>query len=229
MRASKASTEQKHCMNTRVVIKEFLVDGESEASHLFVFAHGAGAGMATPFMDVIAKGIAASGIRVVRFHFRYMEESVRSGRRLPPDGGRILRSCFSDVIDHCVNKEGCPRERLVIGGKSMGGRVASMIADDQQVAGVVCLGYPFHPPKQPGRLRTEHLAVLRTPMLICQGERDRFGNRSEVEGYRLSGAVRLHWLPDGDHSFAPRKSSGITGAQNLQDATAAAVSFILGL
>ncbi|HEY7841626.1 MAG TPA: alpha/beta family hydrolase [Gammaproteobacteria bacterium] len=216
-------------MATHVVIKEFLVDGPAEASHLFVFAHGAGAGMATPFMDAIAKGIAATGIRVVRFHFPYMEESVRSGRRLPPNGGRILRACFSEVIEHCVQKEGCPRSRLAVGGKSMGGRVASMIADEQQVAGVVCMGYPFHPPRQPQRLRTEHLAVMRTPVLICQGERDRFGNRAEVDGYRLSAAVRFNWLPDGDHSFTPRKSAGITAAQNLREAAAAASDFILGL
>lgn len=216
-------------MATHVVIKEFLVDGPAEASHLFVFAHGAGAGMATPFMDAIATGIAATGIRVVRFHFPYMEESLRSGRRLPPNGGRILRTCFSEVIEHCVTKEGCPRNRLVVGGKSMGGRVASMIADEQQVAGAVCMGYPFHPPKQPRRLRTEHLAVMRTPMLICQGERDRFGNRTEVDGYRLSEAVRFKWLPDGDHSFTPRKSTGITAAQNLRDAAATASDFILGL
>jgi len=216
-------------VNTHVVIKEFLVDGPAEASHLFLFAHGAGAGMATPFMDAIANGIAAAGIRVVRFHFPYMEESVRSGRRLPPNGGRILRACFGEVIDHCVRKEGCPRNRLVIGGKSMGGRVASMVADEQQVAGVVCMGYPFHPPKQPRRLRTEHLAVLRTPMLVCQGERDRFGNRSEVSGYRMSETVRVRWLPDGDHDFAPRKSSGFTPAQNLRDAATAASAFILDL
>ena len=216
-------------VNTHVVVKEFLVDGPPEASHLFVFAHGAGAGMATPFMESIAQGIAAAGIRVVRFHFPYMEESVRGGRRLPPNGGRILRACFSEVIEHCVRKEGCPRNQLVIGGKSMGGRVASMIADEQQVAGVACMGYPFHPPRQPGRLRTDHLAVLRTPMLICQGERDRFGNRAEVENYRLSPAVRLDWMPDGDHDFTPRKSSGLTPAHNLRDAAAAASAFILGL
>ena len=216
-------------MGTRVVIKEFQVDGPAEASHLFVFAHGAGAGMATPFMDAIALGVAAAGIRVVRFHFPYMEESVRSGRRLPPNGGRILRACFNEVIEHCVGKEGCPRNRLVIGGKSMGGRVASMIADEQQVAGIVCTGYPFHPPKQPQRLRTEHLAVLRTPMLICQGERDHFGNRSEVEDYRLSTAVRVKWLPDGDHNLAPRRSSGFTAEQNLREAAAAAAEFMLAL
>jgi len=216
-------------LSTHVVIKEFLVDGPKKASHLFVFAHGAGAGMATPFMESIAQGIAATGVRVVRFHFPYMEESVRGGRRLPPNGGRILRACFSEVIEHCVRKEGCPRNRLVIGGKSMGGRVASMIADEQQIAGVVCMGYPFHPPKQPQRLRTEHLAVLCTPMLICQGERDRFGNRSEVENYRMADAVRVKWLPDGDHDFAPRRSSGFTPEQNLREAAAVASGFILAL
>lgn len=214
-------------MNTHVVIKEFQVDGPAAASHLFVFAHGAGIGMASPFMDGMARAIAAAGIRVVRFHFPYMEESVRSGHRRPPDGGRVLRQCFREVIEHCVQREHCPRERLVIGGKSMGGRVASMIADEQQVAGVVCLGYPFHPPRQPLRTRIEHLSVMRTPTLICQGERDRFGHRAEVEGYRLGPAVRLLWLPDGDHDLAPRRASGRTAEQNLREAAAAAAAFIL--
>ncbi|MBI2970248.1 MAG: alpha/beta fold hydrolase [Gammaproteobacteria bacterium] len=212
-----------------LLIKEFLVDGPAEASHVLVLAHGAGLGMASPFMEFVARGIAENGIRVVRFHFPYMEESVRSGRRKPPDGGRILRASYSEVIDHCLEQERCPRHRLVIGGKSMGGRVASMIADRHGVAGVVCLGYPFHPPRQPERLRTEHLADLRTPMLICQGERDRFGNREEVTGYRLSSAVRLHWLSDGNHELAPRKASGRSHEDNLREAVETACDFIRAL
>jgi predicted alpha/beta-hydrolase family hydrolase len=211
---------------TAIVIKEFLVDGPDEASHVFVFAHGAGVGMASPFMDTMARGIAAAGIRVVRFHFPYMEQSVRSGRRRPPDGGRVLRAAYTEVVRHCVERERCPRNRLVIGGKSMGGRIASMIADAEGVAGVVCMGYPFHPPRQPQRLRTDHLRVMRTPTLICQGERDPFGTRAEVSAMTLSPAIRLHWLPDGDHGFVPRRRAGTDAAANLQSAAAAAAAFI---
>jgi hypothetical protein len=213
----------------RILIKEFRVDGPAEASHLFVFAHGAGVGMAAPFMDVVAQHIAAAGIRVVRFHFPYMEDMVRTGRRRPPNGGRILRQAFADVIKHCIDREHCPPERLVIGGKSMGGRVASMIADAHKVAGVVCLGYPFHPPRQPLKLRTEHLCTLRTPMLICQGERDAFGNRAEVATYPLSPSIRLHWLTDGNHDFLPQRGSGIASGANLISAAEAVIAFIRAL
>jgi hypothetical protein len=213
----------------RVLIKEFLVDGPVEASHLFVFAHGAGIGMASPFMDALARHIAAAGIRVVRFHFPYMEDMVRTGQRRPPDGGRVLREAYADVIRHCIERERCRPERLVIGGKSMGGRIATMIADGHGVGGAVCFGYPFHPPRQPRKLRTAHLAALRTPTLICQGERDPFGTRAEVQGYALSPAIRLHWLPDGDHDFAPRRSGAHSAEGNLAVAGAAAVDFIRAL
>lgn len=213
----------------RILIKEFLVDGPPEASHLFIFAHGAGVGMSSPFMETVAQRIAAAGVRVVRFHFPYMEDSVRTGCRRPPDGGRILRQAFADVIRHCIEREHCPLERLIIGGKSMGGRVASMIADEHKVAGVVCLGYPFHPPRQPLKLRTEHLHSLRTSTLICQGERDTFGTRTEVAQYPLSPAIRLHWLPDGNHDFAPRRGGDLTHAMNLASAGDATVAFICAL
>jgi hypothetical protein len=213
----------------RVLIKEFHVDGPAEASHLFVFAHGAGVGMAAPFMETLARHIAVQGIRVVRFHFPYMEDSVRAGRRRPPDGGRILRAAFADVIRHCIERERCPPARLVIGGKSMGGRIASMIADEHRVAGVVCFGYPFHPPRQPAKLRTKHLAGLRTPMLICQGERDVFGTRAEVAGYTLAPGIQVCWIADGDHDLAPRRAAGPTHETNLAEAAAAAVSFIRAL
>ncbi|HZZ78725.1 MAG TPA: alpha/beta family hydrolase, partial [Gemmataceae bacterium] len=109
-------------------------------------------------------------------------------------------------------------ERLVIGGKSMGGRIASLVADDAGVAGLICLGYPFHPVGKPDKLRVEHLKAIKTPTLIVQGERDSFGNRADVGQYKLSPAVRVHWLKDGDHSFKPRKSSGETEQSNLDAA-----------
>src|SRR5262249_34889002 len=120
-------------------------------------------------------------------------------------------------------------EKIVIGGKSMGGRIASMVADQAAVAGLVCLGYPFHPPGNPGRARVKHLELLRTPALIVQGERDSFGRPDEVSRYALSRAIRIEWITDGDHSFKPRVSSGPSEAQNLEAAIGLVSGFIEGL
>ena len=104
-----------------------------------------------------------------------------------------------------------------------------MIADDVGAAGLLCLGYPFHPPGKPERLRTAHLETLRTPGLIVQGTRDRLGSEEEVSKYALSPAIELAWMEDGDHSFEPRKKSGRTIEQNLEAAAAAALRFIQAL
>ena len=122
---------------------------------------------------------------------------------------------------------------LFAGGKSMGGRVASMIADQLQatgrIAGLLCLGYPFHPVGKPDQRRTAHLADLRTPTLIVQGTRDPFGTRAEVASYQLSKSIDILWLEDGDHSFKPRRASGFTAAQHLEAATSAVAEFVRGL
>lgn len=116
--------------------------------------------------------------------------------------------------------------KLVIGGKSMGGRMASLVADESDVAGLLCLGYPFHPPGKPDKLRTAHLEKLRTPALIVQGTRDPFGTKDDVAAYALSKKIRLHWSEDGDHDLKPRKASGRTHAEALAAAVAAAAQFI---
>jgi uncharacterized protein len=121
------------------------------------------------------------------------------------------------------------RDGLVIGGKSMGGRIASLVADEAGVAGLVCLGYPFHPVGKPDRLRVEHLAAINTPTLIVQGERDPFGSREEVGGYKLARKLRVKWIDDGDHSFKPRKASGRTEAGNCVVAVKAVVAFVESL
>jgi len=204
---------------------QWLVDGPASAPWTLVLAHGAGQGMVSPFLQVIAQGLAQGGVRVVRFEFPYRVESQRLGVRRPPDRESALLGTWHSVIAALVSG-GCPRGALVIGGKSLGGRMASLIADQEQAAGLVCLGYPFHPPGRPERLRTEHLETLRTPTLICQGTRDPFGTRTEVAGYRLAPGVRLTWIEDGEHSFKPRGSSGRTLEQNLAAAVAATLAFI---
>ena len=203
---------------------EFLIDGDSNATTTVVLAHGAGAPMDTPFMDAFAGGLAAAGLRAVRFEFPYMRAQRREGKRKAPDRAPVLLDTWRGVIADL----GDPAA-LVIGGKSMGGRIASMVADEARVKGVACLGYPFHPSGKPERTRTEHLASMRTPTLIVQGTRDSLGKPEEVEGYTLSEAVRVHWLETGDHSFKPTKASGRTLEQNWQEGIAAVADFVRGL
>jgi uncharacterized protein len=201
-----------------------IIDGPADAPLRLVLAHGAGAPMDSPFMSAVAKGVAGAGVRVVRFEFPYMAARRASGRRGAPDREPVLLRAWRGVIA----KLGDPA-RMVIGGKSMGGRIASMIADEAGVAGLVCLGYPFHPPRNPARARVAHLEHLRTPALIVHGARDSFGRPEEVAGYHLSPAIRIEWIEDGDHSFKPRASSGRTAAQNLPRAITVVREFIDGL
>jgi len=164
--------------------------------------------MDTPFMNFFAEGLAEKRLRVVRFEFPYMAKRRTTGKKGPPNPLPDLRETWLKEID----KHGA--KGLVIGGKSMGGRIASLIAADAGVDGLVCLGYPFHPVGKPDQLRVEHLKTIKTPTLILQGDRDPFGNREEVAAYKLSRAVQVHWLKDGDHSFKPRKASGRTQEEN---------------
>jgi predicted alpha/beta-hydrolase family hydrolase len=188
--------------------------GPPDAALRFLCAHGAGAGMGTPFLEAVARLLAERGIAVLRFEFAYMASRGGAGSR-----GRVPRA-DSLVGEYRAAVNGVPDGApLLIGGKSMGGRVASMVADDLhaagRIAGLVCLGYPFHPPNKPDRLRTAHLERLACPALIVQGERDPFGSRAEVEAMRLSPAIRFHWAGDGDHDLSPRGGSGYTRAGNL--------------
>src|ERR1700719_2480615 len=198
-----------------------LVDGPKTAAKTFLFAHGAGAPMDLPFMQRVAEGVAASGVRVIRFEFPYMQRRRETGKRGAPDPPRVLMQSFRDAIEEAGGSRG-----LVIGGKSMGGRIASMVVDDGGGVGLVCLGYPFHPPGKLEKTRTSHLENLRTPTLILQGTRDSFGSPEDVRGYKLSKAIQIEWLEDGDHSFKPRVRSGRTEADNVRAAIALAAEFI---
>ena len=190
-------------------MSRFLIDGPADATKTYVFAHGAGGPMVSSFMKTVAGGIAAAGVRVVRFEFPYM-----AARRKRPDPQNVLLDSFRDVISELGDPQ-----NLVIGGKSMGGRMATMIADELQVAGLLVYGYPFHPPGRPERLRTEHLVSLRTKTLIVQGTRDTFGSREEVTGYLLSERISIRWIEGGDHSLG----------KNLEEPIAVGVRFITSL
>lgn len=195
---------------------EFLFDGPEDARVTILLAHGAGAPMDSASMNATAKALAAAEFRVARFEFAYMASRRSAAGKKPPPKAETVMVEYIAAVDDLGPTDG----PLLIGGKSMGGRVASMVADAlydaKRIAGLVCLGYPFHPPGRPEQLRTKHLIGLKTPALICQGERDEFGTRYEVGEYGLSDQIEVFWLADGDHDLKPRKSvSGFTTAQHL--------------
>ena len=202
---------------------KFLLDGPDGAPLTVALAHGAGGAMDSPFMNAIAEGLAAAGLRTARFEFPYMADRRKDDKLRPPDRIDVLRDSWLEAI------AALGADDLVIGGKSLGGRVASLVAEQAQVRGLVCLGYPFHPPDKPEALRVGHLLDMRMPVLILQGTRDPFGRPAAVRNTALPPNVRIHWLADGDHSFKPRKSSGVTEAANLAEAVSAIVDFTTDL
>jgi predicted alpha/beta-hydrolase family hydrolase len=205
------------------MIVELLERGPPASPHTLVLAHGAGAAMDSEFMNAFADGLADCGIRVVRFEFPYMAQRRRDGKRRPPDREPVLRQSWLDVIDTIAAR------KLILGGKSMGGRIASLLADEVGAAGLVCLGFPFHPTGKPNQLRLESLRTIHTPTLIVQGERDPFGRREEVARYDLSTNVRVHWIADGDHSLEPRRAASVSREDNWNDAIRVVGEFIDGL
>ena len=194
----------------------FLFEGPEDADITILLAHGAGAPMDSSAVTAASAALSGVGFRVARFEFSYMAARRTSASRRPPPKAELLMAEYRAAIDKLGAKG-----TLVIGGKSMGGRVASMIVDERhaagKVAGLLCLGYPFHPPGKPESLRTKHLETLATPALICQGTRDIFGSQEEVSGYTLSRMIEIFWLEDGDHDLKPRKAvSGFSAADHVK-------------
>jgi predicted alpha/beta-hydrolase family hydrolase len=195
----------------------FLFDGPEDARITILLAHGAGAPMDSASMDATTRALTEEGFRIARFEFSYMASRRTAAGKKPPPKAEKVKPEYVAAVDDLGPING----PLFIGGKSMGGRVASMVADDLfaagRIAGLICLGYPFHPPGRPQELRTAHLLDLKTPTLICQGSRDEFGNRYEVGEFGLSDAIEVFWLEDGDHDLKPRKSvSGFSTADHLK-------------
>ena len=197
--------------------------GKAEHGRLLL-AHGAGAGLGSDYMQFFARGIAAAGIECILFNFPYMTLMQETGKRRPPDRAPKLLEYFRSLISTLGERDCRQNVPFLIGGKSMGGRMASMlIAEDPALAdGLVLLGYPFHPPGKPEKLRTAHLKDIKAPTLLIQGERDTFGGREFLEKLSLPDTFETHLSPDGDHSFKPRKASGFTQEENW----AAAVQLI---
>lgn len=211
-------------------LPDLLIDGPDDAPVAIALAHGAGAPMDSDFMVAFAEGLAERGLKCVRFEFPYMAQRRVDGKKRPPNRAPVLMETWRAVADHLGH------DNLIVAGKSMGGRMASMLARELEdegapLKGLICLGYPFHPPGKPEKAegRLAHLTDIQTPTLILQGTRDTFGTAEQVPHFPLSKAIELHWLEDGDHGFKPRKKSGRTEAQNWAEALDAMDAFARGL
>jgi hypothetical protein len=193
------------------------------AAPTLILAHGAGAPMDSDFMNNMSERLVARGVNVLRFEFPYMSQRRIDGRKRPPNPQAQLLDCwrqvYAQVRPHVAG-------RLAIGGKSMGGRMASLVADELEVEGLVCLGYPFYAVGKPEKPRVAHLAALKAPTLIMQGERDALGNRQTVEKYELSNVIDIHWVPTGNHDLKPLKSLGVSDNAVLDGVASTVVDFL---
>ena len=200
-----------------------LHDGPADGP-LLVLAHGAGAPMDSVFMNEMAGLLAGLNVHVVRFEFAYMAARRADGKKRPPSR---MPGLIEELQQVMARFDTGP---LFIGGKSMVGRVASLLAADpqlgDQVSGLICLGYPFHPPGKPESLRTQHLSAIRCPILVVQGERDPFGNLADVAGYELPEQMQIFWSSFGNHDLVPPKRSGLTAHENWSQAAHAVRNFI---
>jgi len=205
---------------------DMLYDGDE--GPMLLLAHGAGAPMDSDAMNRITAALVATGFRVGRFEFPYMVNRRQDGRKRPPDGMKTLlrawRDCIDQVLDACD-----PGEPLFIGGKSMGGRIATHILAEEcpeAVAGAMVFGYPFHPPGKPDRWRIDHFPRLERPLWIAQGERDPFGKYQELADLDLGSApVQIRWVANGDHDLLPTRRSGLDPDSLLAEAAGAAADF----
>lgn len=181
----------------------------SRAGVTIILGHGAGANQLSGFMRLFATGLAERGVDVVTFNFFYTEQ----GRKIPDPAPR-LEGCYRAVIDATVKHKKLKGNRLVIGGKSMGGRIASQVAaqNGENIAGLVFLGYPLHPPGRPEKMRSEHLPKVKAPMLFVQGSRDAFGTKEEIADIikKLKLPADLFAIEGGDHSLKVPKSAGLS-------------------
>jgi uncharacterized protein len=199
------------------------VEGDGSAGRLLI-AHGAGAGQGSPFMSQLRAGLAEHGVQTLAVEFAYMQRMQKEAKRFPPP--RIDRlvdelSAWCDILTHPELGS------FWLGGKSMGGRAASLLAARDQAAGLILCGYPFHPPGKPDSLRLSHWPLLACPTLVLQGSRDPFGSAEEIEGYRLGENVAVHLLEDGDHDWKPRRASGLTQEDLIEQAAGEIAAFML--
>lgn len=190
----------------------YAAKANKRAGVTMLLAHGAGANQMSGFMVSFAEGLSARGIDAVTFNFLYTEQ----GRRAP-DRNEKLEACYRAAIATIRKDKALGSNHMIVGGKSLGGRIASQVAASgvNDVAGLVFLGYPLHPPGKPDRLRREHLSLIRAPMLFVQGSRDTFGTPGELLPIieSLGAPATVYEVEGGDHSFTVRKSSPISQEQ----------------
>ena len=213
--AKGAVIDKDQCPHAYQGLEGWLFAAPAEPWATLLLAHGAGAGMDSEFLEQLVAQLLGEGLAVWRFEFPYMAARRTDGRRRPPNPqAQLLDSWRARVADARLRSTG----PLVLAGKSMGGRMASLLADELQVDALVCLGYPFYAAGKPEKPRVAHLAELATPTLIVQGERDALGNREAVEAYTLAPGIEVSWLLSGDHDLKPLKASGFTHEQHLDAA-----------
>lgn len=192
---------------------------ESHSKVVLILAHGAGAPADSPFMEELSAALEREGIGTIRFEFPYMQKRRQDGKKRPPDREPVLLEYFSGVIDR-VRAELGSGSLILVGGKSMGGRMASILASRRDdIDGVICFGYPFHPPGKLDRWRTAHFRDLNCPILVLQGTRDPFGKPDELEDHQQElEAIDLRWLEGGNHDFQTLKSQPQTQSELIAQA-----------
>jgi predicted alpha/beta-hydrolase family hydrolase len=205
---------------------DMLFDWVERSAPTLVLAHGAGAPMDSPFLQHFSLELSQRGVNVARFEFPYMAQRRTGGSKRPPNRQPELIASWQTALTQVKQQVS---GAVFIGGKSMGGRMAAVLAAQIKVPGLLCLGYPFHPVGKPDTLRVATLAQLTCQALVVQGTRDKLGAREEVDGYALPSNINLHWLADGDHDFKPRVRSGYRHQQHIATAAHVAADFIKGL
>lgn len=210
-----------HIADATCPADNFIINQASDAFATLLLAHGAMAPMDSAFLEELTHLLVGRGLTVMRFEFAYMAARRRGGKRRPPPHAEKLLPEYRAAVIQALNMADVVKP-LIIGGKSLGGRVASMIADELfgvgKSDGLACLGYPFHPLNKPEVLRISHLETISCPALIIQGERDPFGTKQQVKAYKLDAKLHVHWLYDCDHDYSPRVRSGVTQKDSMMAA-----------
>ena len=201
----------------------YLIDGKESYPDTIILAHSSGAPMNSEFMNYFSKSLSDLGFLCIRFQFPYMTKQITEGKKRFPDKIDILKKSWLVAINHINKKD------VIIGGKSMGGRIATLIADEVKPKGIVVLGYPFFNSKGKNDYRIKHLRNIEIPTLICQGEDDNLGKRSEVEKLDLSKKLNMHWVESANHSLIPPKRTGKTMNQSWDGCIVSIKNFINSL
>ena len=206
------------------MVEQLKIDAKGKIKATMILAHGAGAPMDSEFMNLLCRALATTGISTVRFEFPYMVRRREEGTRRPPDRQPVLLQQWRDIYSDIIKLK--PKGSLLIGGKSMGGRMASMIAEELQPDGFCCFGYPFYPPGKTNNDRIEHFHSTTVPGLILQGTRDNFGKPEDINAEGWPDNINLVWLEEGDHDYKVRKKSGLTQAKLIDQAASHVVVWL---